>query len=64
MSSTVLDHDRTIYQTLTLVLPTGTPVLRAAFASPPTAKIQFPNVVRLSIQAPRTVTAMNHSTAV
>ena len=31
-----------------LVRPTGTPTLRAASASPPTANTQFPNRVRAS----------------
>ena len=48
----------------TLVRATGTPTLRAAFSSPPAAKIQLPNVVRLSTQLPTMVTAMNHRIAV
>ena len=39
-------------------------MLRAAFWSPPEAKIQFPNVVRLSSQVPTIVTPMNHRIAV
>ena len=41
---------------------TGTPTLRAAFASPPTPKIQFPTRVRARIQVAITVMAIHHST--
>ena len=43
---------------------TGTPMLRAAFASPPTAKIQLPNVVRVSTHVATIVTTMNQMIAV
>ena len=38
------------------VATTGTPTARAAEASPPTAKIQFPTLVRSSTHASRAVT--------
>ena len=41
-----------------LVALTGTPTARAAFASPPTAKIQFPTRVRISTQV-ATATSAN-----
>ena len=41
---------------------TGTPTLRAALASPPTPKIQFPTRVRVRTQVPRIVIAIHHST--
>ena len=47
-----------------LVRLTGTPTLRAALASPPEAKIQLPNEVRLSTQLPTIVTTMNQMIAV
>ena len=47
-----------------LVRLTGTPTLRAAFWSPPEAKIQLPNEVRLSTHVPTIVTRMNQMIAV
>src|SRR3712207_8755647 len=41
---------------------TGTPTLRAALASPPTPKIQFPTRVRASTHVARTVIAIHHRT--
>ena len=42
---------------------TGTPALRAALASPPTAKIQFPNRVRVRTRVAITVMPIHHTTA-
>ncbi len=39
---------------------TGTPTLRAALASPPEPKIQFPAVVRSSTQVARIVSPTHH----
>ena len=41
---------------------TGTPTLRAAFASPPTPKIQLPTRVRARTQVASAVIAIHHST--
>ena len=41
------------------VRATGTPMLRAATASPPTAKIQLPKRVRASSRRPSTVSAIH-----
>ena len=41
---------------------TGTPTLRAALASPPTAKIQLPKRVRASIQVASAVIAIHQIT--
>jgi hypothetical protein len=46
----------------TLTWVTGTPTLRAALASPPTPKIQFPTRVRASVHVPRIVMAIHHRT--
>src|ERR1700716_1999669 len=43
---------------------TGTPTLRAALASPPDAKIQFPNVVRVRTHVAMTVSPIHHRTEV
>ncbi len=45
-----------------LVPATGTPTARAAAASPPTAKIQFPKLVRSSTQLPTTSRPSHHQT--
>ncbi len=46
-----------------LVQRTGTPTLRAAFESPPTAKIQLPNRVRVRTKVARTVRTSHQTTA-
>ncbi len=42
---------------------TGTPVLRAALASPPAPKIQLPNCVRSRTQVATTVSPIHHKMA-
>src|ERR1700682_1390516 len=56
--------DMAVYMNrMTLLRDPGTPTARAAVASPPTAKIQFPNVVWVSTHVATIVTAIHHSTA-
>ena len=48
----------------TFTRATGTPTLRAAFASPPTPKIQLPVRVRVRTQVATSVIAIHHSTVI
>ena len=47
-----------------LVALTGTPTARAAFSSPPTAKIQFPTRVRISTQVATATSAIQMNTVI
>ena len=46
---------------LTLTRATGTPIFFAAFASPPTARIQLPQRVRASTKPPIAVSTIHHT---
>ena len=50
MMPTSAAHIAVVMNSAILTRATGTPTLRAAFASPPTAKIQLPTRVRESTQ--------------